>query len=384
MKPTNSIFAKTGVTVFETMSQLAMEVGAINLGQGFPDDVGPENLRQAAANAVIEGPNQYPPMMGLPELRQAVAAHNKRFYGLDVDWQTEVMITSGATEALADCLLALIEPGDEVVLIEPLYDCYLPMVKRAGGIPKLVRIAPPKWELDIQAIADAFSDKTKLILLNSPHNPSGKVFSNDELQTIADLVIKHDAYAVCDEVYEHIIYDGVQHKPLMTFDGMRDRTIRIGSAGKTFSMTAWKVGYMTAPANLLTPISKAHQYVAFTTPRNFQTAVAVGLTQDDAYFTGLATDLQVKRDRIGSGLQSAGFDVLPAGGTYFISVDIRSVGFDGNDVTFCEMIAREAGVAGIPLSAFYQDGEVDQFVRFCFSKQNDILDQAAAKLKNFF
>jgi N-succinyldiaminopimelate aminotransferase len=384
MKPTNSIFAKTGVTVFETMSQLAMEVGAINLGQGFPDDVGPENLRQAAANAVIEGPSQYPPMMGLPELRQAVAAHNKRFYGLDVDWQTEVMITSGATEALADCLLALIEPGDEVVLIEPLYDCYLPMVKRAGGIPKLVRIAPPKWELDIQAISDAFSDKTKLILLNSPHNPSGKVFSNDELQTIADLVIKHDAYAVCDEVYEHIIYDGVQHKPLMTFDGMRDRTIRIGSAGKTFSMTAWKVGYMTAPANLLTPISKAHQYVAFTTPRNFQTAVAVGLTQDDAYFTGLATDLQVKRDRIGSGLQSAGFDVLPTGGTYFISVDIRSVGFDGNDVTFCEMIAREAGVAGIPLSAFYQDGEVDQFVRFCFSKQNDILDQAAAKLKNFF
>jgi len=384
MKPTNSIFAKTGVTVFETMSQLAMEVGAINLGQGFPDDVGPENLRQAAANAVIEGPSQYPPMMGLPELRQAVAAHNKRFYGLDVDWQTEVMITSGATEALADCLLALIEPGDEVVLIEPLYDCYLPMVKRAGGIPKLVRIAPPKWELDIQAIADAFSDKTKLILLNSPHNPSGKVFSNDELQTIADLVIKHDAYAVCDEVYEHIIYDGVQHKPLMTFDGMRDRTIRIGSAGKTFSMTAWKVGYMTAPANLLTPISKAHQYVAFTTPRNFQTAVAVGLTQDDAYFTSRATDLQIKRDRIGSGLQSAGFDVLPTGGTYFISVDIRSVGFDGNDVTFCEMIAREAGVAGIPLSAFYQDGEVDQFVRFCFSKQNDILDQAAANLKNFF
>jgi len=384
MKPTNSIFAKTGVTVFETMSQLAMEVGAINLGQGFPDDVGPENLRQAAADAVIEGPSQYPPMMGLPELRQAVAAHNKRFYGLDVDWQTEVMITSGATEALADCLLALIEPGDEVVLIEPLYDCYLPMVMRAGGIPKLVRIAPPKWELDIQAIADAFSDKTKLILLNSPHNPSGKVFTNDELQTISDLVIKHDAYAVCDEVYEHIIYDGVQHKPLMTFDGMRDRTIRIGSAGKTFSMTAWKVGYMTAPANLLTPISKAHQYVAFTTPRNFQTAVAVGLTQDDAYFTSLATDLQIKRDRIGSGLQSAGFDVLPTGGTYFISVDIRSVGFDGNDVTFCEMIAREAGVAGIPLSAFYQDGEVDQFVRFCFSKQNDILDQAAAKLKNFF
>ncbi len=232
MKPVNSLFAQTDVNVFETMSRLAIETGAINLGQGFPDDVGPENLRQSAANALIEGPSQYPPMMGLPEVRQAVAAHNKRFYDLDVDWRTEVMITSGATEGLADCMLALLEPGDEVVLIEPLYDCYLPMVKRAGGIPKLVRIKPPNWKLNVQAITAAFSDKTKLILLNSPHNPSGKVFNNDELQTISDLVIKHDAYAVCDEVYEHIIYGGLLHKPLMTFAGMRDRTIRIGSAGK--------------------------------------------------------------------------------------------------------------------------------------------------------
>lgn len=384
MKPANSIFSNTGVTVFETMSRLAMETGAINLGQGFPDELGPENLRIAAAEAVMEGPSQYPPMMGLPELRQAVAAHNKRFYDLDVDWQTEVMITSGATEALSDCMLALIEPGDEVVLIEPLYDCYLPMVKRAGGIPKLVRIAPPHWELDVQALADAFSDKTKLILLNSPHNPAAKVFSDTELQAIVDLVIKHDAYAVCDEVYEHITYDGKEHKPLMTFDGMRDRTVRIGSAGKTFSMTAWKVGYMTAPAHLLTPISKAHQYVTFTTPRNFQAAVAIGLSQDEDYFRGLADDLQEKRDRIASGLTSAGFDIMPTDGTYFMSVDIRSVGFDGDDVAFCEMIARDVGVAGIPLSAFYQDADVNHFVRFCFSKQNDVLDAAATKLKAFF
>jgi len=384
MKPVNSLFAQTDVTVFETMSRLAMETGAINLGQGFPDDAGPEHLRQVAANAVIEGPSQYPPMMGLPETRQAVASHNKRFYGLDVDWQTEVIITSGATEGLTDCMLALIEPGDEVVLIEPLYDCYLPMVKRAGGIPKLVRIKPPNWELDIQAITDAFSDKTKFILLNSPHNPSGKVFTNDELQTIANLVIKHDAYAVCDEVYEHIVYEGLQHKPLMTFDGMRDRAIRIGSAGKTFSMTAWKVGHMIAPAQLLAPISKAHQYVTFTTPRNFQVAVAVGLNQDDSYFRGVAADLQAKRNRISGGLKDAGFDVMQTEGTYFINVDIRSVGFKGDDVAFCEMISREAGVAGIPLSAFYEDASVDHFVRFCFSKKNNILDEATDKLKTFF
>lgn len=384
MKSTNAIFANAGVTVFETMTQLAAETGAINLGQGFPDELGPENLRMAAALAVTEGPSQYPPMMGLPELRQAVAAHNKRFYDLDIDWQTEVMITSGATEALTDCMLALIEPGDEVVLIEPLYDCYLPMVKRAGAIPKLVRIAPPSWDLDIQALTDAFSDKTKLILLNSPHNPSAKVFNTTELQAIADLVIKHDAYAVCDEVYEHITFDGKAHTPLMTFPGMRDRTIRIGSAGKTFSMTSWKVGYLTAPANLLTPISKAHQYVTFTTPRNFQSAVALGLSQDDAYFVGLAADLQAKRDRIADGLLGAGFDVMPTDGTYFMSVDIRSVGFNGDDVAFCEMIARKAGVAAIPLSIFYQDADVKHFVRFCFSKQNGVLDAATEKLKAYF
>ncbi|NQV99684.1 MAG: aminotransferase [Rhodospirillales bacterium] len=384
MKPASTIFSNAQVTVFETMSRLAMETGAINLGQGFPDDLGPENLRERAAQAVVEGPSQYPPMMGLPELRQAVAAHNKRFYDLDIDWQTEVMITSGATEALTDCLLALINPGDEVVLIEPLYDCYLPMVRRAGGIPKLVRIAPPGWDLDIQALTDAFSDRTKLILFNSPHNPAAKVFSDDELQAIADLVIRHDAYAVCDEVYEHITFDGKTHKPLMTYPGMKERTVRIGSAGKTFSMTAWKVGYLTAPAHLLAPISKAHQYVTFTTPRNLQSAVTLGLSQNDAYFTGLAADLQVKRDLIAAGLEDAGFAVMPTEGTYFMSVDIRSVGFDGDDVAFCEMIARQAGVAGIPLSAFYQEADVNHFVRFCFSKQQAVLEAATGKLKAFF
>jgi len=384
MKPANSLFSKTGVTVFETMSRLAIECGSINLGQGFPDDLGPEILRQKAAQAVVDGPSQYPPMMGIAELRQAVADHNKRFYGLDIDGQTETMVTSGATEALCDCLMGLIEPGDEVVLIEPLYDCYLPLVRRMGGIPKLVRIAPPDWHLPRQALTDAFSDKTKLILLNSPHNPAAKVFNRDDLQFIADLVLKHDAYAVCDEVYEHVIFDGHKHLPLMTFDGMRERTVRIGSAGKTFSMTAWKVGYITAPAHLLNPISKAHQYVTFTTPRNFQSAVAFGLGQGDDYFNSLADDLEAKRDLTATGLKDAGFEVMGVEGTYFMSVDIGSVGWMGDDVSFCQAITREAGVTAIPMSAFYQDADINHFARFCFSKNDAILTEACERLKRHF
>jgi N-succinyldiaminopimelate aminotransferase len=384
MKPANSILSSYGVTVFETMSRLAIETGAINLGQGFPDEDGPEALRRLAAEAAIAGPNQYPPMLGIPELRQAVAEHNKRFYDLDIDWQTETMVTSGATEALADCMLALIEPGDEVVMIEPLYDCYLPMVRRAGGVPKLVRIEPPNWELPRQALADAFSDKTKLILLNSPHNPAAKVFNASELAFISELVEKHDAYAVCDEVYEHLVFDGGPHIPLMTLPGMRQRCVRIGSAGKTFSMTSWKVGYMTAPAHLLGAISKAHQFVTFTTPSCLQLAVAAGLRHEDSYFAGLNATQQSKRDRIASALQAAGFETLRTEGTYFLTVDIRSVGFEGDDVAFCEHIIREAGVAAIPMSAFYQDASVRHFARFCFCKKDDVLDAAAEKLSQHF
>jgi len=385
MKPANSILSSYGVTVFETMSRLAMEHGAINLGQGFPDSNGPKDLRDVAAKAIIDGPNQYPPMMGIPELRQAVAVHNKRFYDLDIDWMSEVMVTSGATEAINDCLMALIEPGDEVVLIEPLYDCYLPLVRRAGGVPKLVRIEPPEWRLDESQLTDAFSDKTKLILLNSPHNPSAKVFGDVELSLIADLVIKHDAYAVCDEVYEHILFDGIKHRPLMTLPNMRDRCVRIGSAGKTFSMTAWKVGYITAPPELLSVIAKAHQFVTFTTPVNFQQATAYGLNQDDGYFSGLAKDLETKRNLLGGALKAAGFDVMKAAGTYFLSIDIRSIGYTGSDVNFCEDITKNAGVSAIPLSAFYGPGSgvVDHFVRFCFCKQDDVLLSAAEKLNHW-
>ena len=249
---------------------MADEHDAINLGQGFPDVDGPEDIRQAAADASIEGPNQYPPMMGIPELRQATAVHNNNFYDLDIDWQTETMVTSGATEALASSLFGLLEPGDEAVMIEPLYDCYLPILRRAGGIPKLVRVEPPYWELPYDALEAAFSEKTKLLVINNPMNPSAKVFSLDELTFIAQLLEKYDAYAICDEVYEHLVYDGREHIPLMTLPGMRDRCVRISSAGKTFSMTGWKVGYSVGQSDLLTAAAKAHQFLTFTTPPNLQ------------------------------------------------------------------------------------------------------------------
>ena len=380
MKPANSILSGYGVTVFETMTQLANEHGSINLGQGFPDEDGPLELRQAAARAILEQPNQYPPMMGLPELRQAVAAHNKRFYGLDVDWRTEVMVTSGATEALNDCLMALIEPGDEVVLIEPLYDCYLPIVRRAGGIAKLIRVEPPELRLDPAALEAAFSDKTKLILLNSPHNPAGKVYGAGDLALIAALVERFDAYAVCDEVYEHILFDGRRHIPLMTLPGMRERCLRIGSAGKTFSMTSWKVGYITASPALLAIVAKAHQFVTFTTARNFQAATAIGLAKEDAYFTGLAAAMQGKRDRLTAGLRAIGFEVPECQGTYFLTAGFRGLGFNGSDEDFCRHITVKARVTAVPVSAFYQTPETRDFVRFCFSKRDDVLDEACRRL----
>lgn len=373
-----------GTTIFETMSRLAQDHAAVNLGQGFPDGNGPPDVVAAATDYLEHGINQYPSMMGIPALREAVARNNKRFYGLDVDWQTEVMVTSGATEALAACLFGLIEPGDEVVLIEPLYDSYLPIVQRAGGVAKLVRLEPPDWALPVDTLAGAFSDRTKLILLNTPMNPCAKIFRRDELEIIALLLEKHDAFAVCDEVYEHLIFDGLPHVPLMTLPNMRDRCVRIGSAGKTFSLTGWKVGYITAPSHLLTPIARAHQFLTFTTPPNLQAAVAYGLDKDESYFNNLAGELQALRDYLGGGLTELGFAVLPCDGTYFITTDFRPVGFNGDDVEFCRHITTEAGVAAVPVSAFYQSGEVKHFARFCFCKEEASLTKALDRLRAHF
>lgn len=380
MKTTNPVFTGLPTTIFEVMSRLAIEHGSINLGQGFPDVDGPEDVRRAAAEALIAGPNQYPPMMGVPALRQAVAAANQRFYGLDVDWKTEVLVTSGATEALSDIFTALIEPGDEIVVIEPLYDCYLPLIRRAGGIPKLVRVTPPHWELDTDALAAAFSDKTKAILINNPMNPAAKVFTRDELAFIAELCVRHDAYAVCDEVYEHIVFDGREHIPLMTLPGMRERAIRIGSAGKTFSLTGWKVGYVTATPRLLDPIAKAHQFTTFTTPAALQSAVAFGLGKGDEYYASLAGDLAKKRDRLAAGLERLGFGVAPCAGTYFVTADFSPLGLAGTDAELCQRMTVEAGVTAVPVSAFYDGNAPESFIRFCFSKRDEILDGALDRL----
>lgn len=383
MKPTNSIFTGMETTVFERMSRLAVEKKAINLGQGFPDVDGPEDIKQVAADALMTGPNQYPRMLGQPELRQAVAECNKRFYGLDVDWQTEVLVTSGATEALADCINALVEPGDEVILIEPLYDCYLPLVKQAGGTPVFVRVTPPNWDLSEEALRAAFSPKTKAILINNPMNPCAKVFRKEELQLLADLCIEHDCYAICDEVYEHIVFSEGGHTPLMALEGMRERTIRIGSAGKTFSLTGWKVGYVTAAPNLLDPIAKAHQFTTFTTPPNLQAAVAYGLQKEDDYFTEFEQDLKDKCSYLSQGLAEIGFRVLPCDGTYFVTCDVAQMGFSGSDEAFCQQLVEQAGVAAVPISAFYAENAPTHLIRFCFCKQTSVLEEALSRLRQW-
>ncbi len=384
MKPANQVMDGLGTTVFEVMSRLAIEHGSINLGQGFPDEDGPQDVRRAAADALMAGPNQYPPMAGLPELRQAIAAHAARFYGLDVDWQREVLVTSGATEALADCFFGLLNPGDEVILLEPLYDSYPPIVARAGAVPRYVRLEPPDWKLPMAALEEAFGPKTKAILLNTPMNPASKVFSAEELSAIAELCVRHDVVAICDEVYEHLVFDGADHLPLINLPGMRERTLRIGSAGKIFSLTGWKVGWVVGAPDLLAPIMKTHQFMTFTTPPDLQKAVAYGLAKEDGYFSGLAGDMQAKRDRLSAGLARAGFDVLPSGGTYFVSADFRPLGFNGTDEEFCQLITLEAGVTAVPVSAFYRTGEVHHLARFCFSKQDDILDEASDRLAKRF
>jgi len=384
VKAGNAILSSYGTTIFEVMSRLSEEHGAINLGQGFPDERGPADVLEAASKALLEGWNQYPSMMGTPELRQALAGHARRFYGLDVDWKTEVMVTSGATEALTACLLGLINPGDEVVLFQPMYDSYLPIVRLAGGVPRFVNLTAPDWSFTRADLDAAFSDKTKLVLINDPLNPAAKVYDRAELDLLAEYVKRFDAYVVCDEVYEHIVFDGRPHVPLMTLPGMRERCLKIGSAGKTFSLTGWKVGYVTAAPQLLQPVAKAHQFLTFTTPPNLQAAVAYGLNKDDAYFSGLASAMQAKRDRLAAGLEAAGLEILPSAGTYFVVADIRAFGFDGDDQAFCRWLVKEAGVTAIPVSAFYVENAPATCIRFCFSKKDEVLDAAADRLKRRF
>lgn len=375
----NPIFSALPTTIFETMSRLAREHAAVNLGQGFPDDPGPEDVRRKAAEAVVGGWNQYPPMMGLPELRQAAAAHFRHWQGLDLNPESEVMVTSGATEAIAGALMAIVSPGDEVVLFEPMYDAYLPLVRRAGGIPKFVTLTPPAFGLTEEALAKAFSPKTKAVLFNNPLNPTATIFSAADLDLLADFCVRHDAVAICDDVWEHVVFDGHRHKPLMGRPGMRERTVKISSAGKIFSLTGWKVGLVMAAPELMRVLAKAHQYITFTTPPNLQAAVAYGLGKDESYFEGMRADFQRSRDRFAGGLASLGLSVLPSAGTYFLNVDIGPLG-ESDDAAFCQRLVSEHGVAAIPVSAFYAEGAVRNVVRFCFAKHDATLDAALERL----
>jgi N-succinyldiaminopimelate aminotransferase len=373
----NAILAGMSTTIFEEMSRVARETGAVNLGQGFPDDPGPQDVRERAAQAVIEGWNQYPPMLGLPVLREAIAAHYKHWQGLDLDAQSEVMVTSGATEALAGALLALIEPGDEVVLFEPMYDAYLPLVRRAGGVPRFVTLQPPHFAITEEALAAVFNEKTKVVLFNNPLNPTGTVFPADQLDLLARYCVDFDAIALCDEVWEHIVFDGLQHLPLIARPGMRERTIKIGSAGKIFSLTGWKVGFVCAQPEILKVLAKAHQFLTFTTPPNLQEAVAYGLSKEDGFFQALRGELQRSRDRFARGLEQLGYRVIPAQGTYFLNIDIG----EEDDVAFCRRLVSEQGVAAIPVSAFYAEGAVRNVVRFCFAKRDETLDAALSRMQ---
>jgi N-succinyldiaminopimelate aminotransferase len=376
----NPIYANLPTTVFEVMSQLARENDAINLGQGFPDDLGPEDVRRKAAEAVLAGYNQYPPMMGLVELREAVAKHYERWHGLTLDPQTEVMVTSGATEAVAAALFGLIEPGDEVIAFAPAYDAYLPLIRRAGGIPRLVRLQPPDWRLNEEVLRGVFSKKTKLVVFNSPHNPAAVVYPREDLELLARLCQEFDAIAVCDEVWEHVVFDRREHIPLISLPGMRDRTVKIGSAGKIFSLTGWKVGFVCAAPRILRVLGKAHQFLTFTTPPNLQAAVAYGLGKADDYFVNMRAELARSRDRLAKGLTAIGFPVLPCEGTYFLNVDLEPLGLNETDEAFCKRLVMEHKVAAIPVSALYEDDPVTSVVRFCFAKKDATIDGALERL----
>ncbi|HEY2658548.1 MAG TPA: aminotransferase [Caulobacteraceae bacterium] len=376
----NPIFADLPTTIFEVMSGLARETGAINLGQGFPDDPGPEAIRRKAADEVLNGYNQYPPMAGLPALREAVSRHYARHQGLDLDWKSEVTITSGATEAIAASLLALIRPGDEVVLFQPLYDSYLPIVRLAGGVPRLARLSPPHWRIDRAMLEGVFTPKTRVVIMNSPLNPAAVVFPAEDLALLAEFCVTHDAVAVCDEVWEQVVFTPHVHRSLLTFPGMRERTVKIGSAGKMFGLTGWKVGFVCAAPALTQVIAKAHQFLTFTTPPNLQAAVAWGLDNSEDWFATMPLGLARSRDRLSEGLRREGFTVLGSQGTYFVNIDLPASGVDLADREFCLRAVKEAGVAAIPVSAFYEQDPVVSIMRLCFSKADETLDEGVRRL----
>jgi aspartate/methionine/tyrosine aminotransferase len=379
----NPVFANLPTTIFTVMSALAAEHGAVNLGQGFPDEDGPEPIRAAAARALIEGPNQYPPMRGRPELRRAVAAHARRFYGLDFNPDTEVVVTSGATEALTACIMGLAGQGGEVVLIDPAYDSYRPIAEAVGATVRTVALSPPHWRLTEETLSAAMTPNTRALVINTPMNPIGRVFTREELEIVARVISRTNATVICDEVYEHLVFDNREHIPLITLPGMRDRVVRCGSAGKMFSLTGWKVGWVTGAAAPIDAIAKTHQFLTFTTPPGLQLGVAHGLDHEIDFTLNLTKELQKNRDLLAQGLSRLGFEVLPSEGTYFLTARISAL-TNESDRAFCERLVREAGVAAIPLSAFFSHGKPDRFVRFAFCKRRAVIEDALSRLQSHF
>jgi len=376
----NRRLAGLGTTIFAEMSALATETGAVNLGQGFPDTDGPREVAQLAADAILAGRgNQYPPGPGIPELRHAISWHAKRWYGLDYDPGREVLVTAGATEAVAAALLALVEPGDEVIALEPYYDSYAACIAMAGGVRVPVTLRAPDFRPDLAALRAAVTPRTRMILLNTPHNPTGTVLTRAELTAIAELACARDLLVVTDEVYEHLVFDG-EHVPVASLPGMAGRTVTISSAGKTFSFTGWKIGWVMASADLVAAVRTVKQFLTFVSGGPFQYAMAEALRLPDTYFYGLRDDLRRKRDLLSAGLSAAGFEVYRPAGTYFVTTDIRPLG-ETDGLAFCRQLPHRAGVVAVPTSVLYDDKEAGRsHVRFAFCKRTEVLEEALSRL----
>jgi aspartate/methionine/tyrosine aminotransferase len=373
------LYEQMETSVFERMSLAAAKYGAVNLGQGFPDFGWPEQILQAAARAVVEGSNQYAPSRGLPALREAVAAHYARHQGLDLSPEN-ICITSGATEALAAAILATIEPGDEAIVFTPAYDAYAPLIRRAGGLPVEVALTPPGWRIERAALEAALSPKTRAIVCNNPHNPTGRLFDREELAVIAEVAVINDLIVISDEVWEHILLDGQRFTPIASLAGMDKRTLKCGSAGKIFSLTGWKIGWLVASPELVTVVARAHQFLAFASAPNLQAAVAYGLNEGDAWLQPMRERFARARDRMTEGLEAAGYAVLPSASTYFLCVDLAASGISLDDEAFARQAVEQAGVAVVPLSPFAEDNPPRHMIRLCFAKRDETIDAGVAAM----
>lgn len=382
MNHVHPVYATMGTTIFEHMSGLSRALGAINLGQGFPDEAGAPELIAAAARALAEKSNQYPPSDGLPELRDAICGFYARRQELQLS-REQVIVTSGATEAIASAVFAFVNAGDEVILFEPAYDAYAPLVRRAGGVPVTVGLSPPGWRYDAGDLDRAVTDRTKVLILNDPLNPTGTVASEAELTAIAEVCVRRDLIAICDEVWEGVRFDGPRHRSLLDFPGMTGRAVKIGSAGKLFGLTGWKIGWICAAPEMATALGRAHQFLTFTSPPALQWAVAEGLAMSDAWFDAQLAGWGASRGRLTAGLERAGYAVLPNAATWFVCVDLAESGLPLGDAEFAERAVREAGVATVPVSALFEGEGPRTIVRLCFTKAEATLDEAVARLAGF-